>query len=195
MTFFAKILGSTLAATVLGTALVGGGTAFAASSAPSHPAAAQDGSGDRVDRAALDAFRQVVDGMVADHTMTAEQRHDVFGAARRADWDGFSVDRLGDILGDLLAKGKITQAQRDAILDAVAHADRNVERLNAVLDRLVDRGVLSRDQRDAVIDACHRSDWDGFSIERIGDILGGLVQRGVLSATQRDAIMDGMSTR
>ena len=188
MSGITKIIGAALAAAVLGTALMGSGTVLADTSTNTVPQAAHD----RVDRSALDALRTVLDRMVDDGRMTPGQRDAVADAVRRADWDGFGVARLNEILGALEHRGTITRAQRDAIVDAVAHSDRNVDRLVRVLDRLTDRGVLSRDQRVAVIDAAHRADWDGFSIERLGDILGDLVRHGVLSAAQRDAIMDGM---
>ncbi len=186
-----KILGGTLAATVLSTALISGGSAFAAGAVQSAPAAVADKTHERVDGAALDAFRTALNDLVKDHKLTPAQRDAIMDAAKKADWDGFSVERLGDILGGLVSNGTITSAQRDAILDAVRHADRNYDRFVRVLDRLTRHGVISRDQKDAVMDAVKKADWDGFSVERLGDILGGLVSNGTLSAAQRDAIMDG----
>src|SRR5690349_14635083 len=154
-----RIIGTTLAAAVLGTALIGGGTALADTSTN---APVPQATRDRVDRAALDALHAVLDRMVDDGRMTAAQRDAVADAVKRADWDGFSIERLSDILGGLQRRGVITKAQRDVIVDAVAHADRNIDRLVRVLDRLTAGGLLSRDQRDAVIDAAHRADWDGF---------------------------------
>ena len=47
------------------------------------------------------------------------QRDVIVDALHRADWDGFSIERLGDILQTLVDKGAITARQRMAILDGV----------------------------------------------------------------------------
>ncbi len=47
------------------------------------------------------------------------QRDAIVDALHRADWDGFSVERLGDILQGLVSKSVITARQRAAILDLV----------------------------------------------------------------------------
>ncbi len=47
------------------------------------------------------------------------QRDAIVDALHRADWDGFSIERLGDILQGLVDRGVITRAQRAAILDLV----------------------------------------------------------------------------
>jgi len=189
----AKILGTTLAATVFATAA--GGSVLADSrtttGTPSTKPAAT-APADRTNQRAIDALRDVLDRMVDEHKLTAKQSDAVIDAAKRADWDGFSVERLGDILMALVRHDVISIRDRDAILDAVRHSDRMTFRFVAVLDRLTANGTLSRDQNDAIRDTLHKADWDGFSIERLGDIIGGLVQTGVLSAAQRDAILDGM---
>lgn len=192
----AKILGGTLAATVMSTALISGGSAFAAgTNQATAPVVRSDEAHDKVHYAALDAFRQTLNDLVKDGKLTTLQRDAIMDAVKKADWDGFSVERLGDILGGLVKNDVITAAQRDAILDAVSHADHRYDRFVRVLDRLADHGVISRGQKDAIVDAVKKADWDGFSIERLGDILGGLVQNGTLSAAQRDAIMDGMGRK
>jgi hypothetical protein len=47
------------------------------------------------------------------------QRDAIVDALHRADWDGFSVERLGDILQGLVDKNVITARQRAAILELV----------------------------------------------------------------------------
>jgi hypothetical protein len=49
--------------------------------------------------------------------LSIAQRDAIVDALHRADWDGFSVERLGDILGGLVSKSVITARQRAAILD------------------------------------------------------------------------------
>jgi hypothetical protein len=66
-----KILSGTLAATVISTALVSGGSAFAAVS---------DGSHDKVDHAALDAFRTTLNDLIKDDKLTASQRDAIMDA-------------------------------------------------------------------------------------------------------------------
>jgi hypothetical protein len=51
--------------------------------------------------------------------LSTAQRDAIVDALHRADWDGFSVERLGDILGGLVSKNVITARQRAAILDLV----------------------------------------------------------------------------
>ena len=47
-------------------------------------------------------------------------QHDaIVDALHRADWDGFSIERLGDILGGLVDRNVITARQRAAILDGM----------------------------------------------------------------------------
>ncbi len=190
MSAFSRILGAALAATVLGTGLLAG-TVFADSTPASSTAPAVTAPTDHQNKIAIDALRDVLSTMVSRGVLTATQRDAIVDAARRADWDGYSIERLGDILSVLVPK-TISAAERDAVLAAVRRSDHVLFRFAEVLDRLTDRGVLSRDQHDAIIDALHRADWDGFSIERLGDILGGLVQRGVINRAQRDVILAGM---
>lgn len=49
--------------------------------------------------------------------LSTAQRDAIVDALHRADWDGFSIERLGDILGGLVSKNVITSRQRAAILD------------------------------------------------------------------------------
>ncbi len=49
--------------------------------------------------------------------ISTAQRDAIVDALHRADWDGFSMDRLSAILAALVDKGVITSHQRDAILD------------------------------------------------------------------------------
>lgn len=51
--------------------------------------------------------------------LSTAQRDAIVDALHRADWDGFSVERLGDILGGLVSNTVITGRQRAAILDLV----------------------------------------------------------------------------
>ncbi len=190
MPVFMKVIATSLAVAVLGMALA------------AAPASADDGTStaspatvaaptDRQLNVAVDALRDVLNAMVDHDAMTPARRAAVIVAVRRADWDGYSIVRLGDILDPLVARGVITAGQRAAILDGVRHSRRNVFRLAAVLDTLTP-SVLSPAQRDAIVDALHRADWDGFSIARLGDILQKLVDHGTITAAQRAAILDGM---
>ena len=190
MPAFLKILAVSLAAAVLGTALVAG-PAFADSTTSAPATAAVTPPTDRQVSVAIDALRDVLDTMVDHSALTTAQRDAVVDAARAADWDGYSIERLGDILGALVRRDVISARQRDAILDGVRHSRANLFRLAVVLDTLTP-AVLSRAQHDAIVDALHRADWDGFSVERLGDILHGLVARNVITARQRAAILDGM---
>jgi hypothetical protein len=51
--------------------------------------------------------------------LSTAQRDAIVDALHRADWDGFSVERLGDVLGGLVSNNVITARQRAAILDLV----------------------------------------------------------------------------
>jgi len=51
--------------------------------------------------------------------LSTSQRDAIVDALHRADWDGFSVERLGDILQGLVDRGVITKTQRAAVLDVV----------------------------------------------------------------------------
>ncbi|HEV2249707.1 MAG TPA: hypothetical protein VGT60_04290 [Candidatus Limnocylindria bacterium] len=184
----ATVIAPALALAMLGTGPFGS-VAFADTGSTTAPAPVAT---DHTFQRAIDAFRDVLDRMVDAHVLTPEQREAVVAAAVQAGWDGFSVERLGDILVPLVANGTISAAQRDAILDGVRRSDRVTFRLAVTLDRLGDRGLLSRDQRDAIVTALHRSDWDGFSIERLGDILTGLVKDGAITARERAMILDGV---
>src|SRR5690242_1771433 len=169
MPAFLKILAVSLAAAVLGTALVAV-PAFADSTTSAPATTAVTPPTDRQVNVAIDALRDVLDAMVDRSVMTPAQREGVVDAARAADWDGYSIERLGDILSVLVRKNVISARQRDAILDGVRHSRADLFRLAVVLDTLTP-AVLSRAQHDAIVDALHRADWDGFSIERLGDIL------------------------
>ena len=190
MPAFLKVLAVSLAAAVLGTALVAV-PAFADSTTTAPATTAITPPTDRQVNVAIDALRDVLDAMVDRSVMTPAQRDAVVDAARAADWDGYSIERLGDILSVLVREDVISARQRDAILDGVRHSRANLFRLAVVLDTLTP-AVLSHAQHDAIVDALHRADWDGFSIERLGDILQGLVDRNVITARQRAAILDGM---
>ena len=47
------------------------------------------------------------------------QRDAIVAALHKADWDGFSIERLGDILAGLVKSGVLTAHERDLILDGV----------------------------------------------------------------------------
>jgi len=49
--------------------------------------------------------------------LSRAQRDAIVDALHRADWDGFSIERLGDILQGLVDHGVITARQRAAILE------------------------------------------------------------------------------
>jgi hypothetical protein len=51
--------------------------------------------------------------------LSTAQRDAIVDALHRADWDGFSVERLGDILGGLVSNNVISGRQRAAILELV----------------------------------------------------------------------------
>lgn len=185
----ASILAPLLAATVFATGAFGS-TANADTTTPTTAAAAPVAVEHTVQRA-IDAFRTVLDRMVDGKVISPAQRDAAIDAAVKADWDGFSVERLGDILRPLVANDTLTATQRDLILDAVRRSDQLRLRFARTLDRMTDHGLLSRDQRDAIVAALHTADWDGFSIERLGDILARLVKDGTLTARERDMLLDG----
>ena len=187
MSILTKLFAPALALAMLGTGL--GNVVLADTTAPASPTPV---ASDHTAQRAIDALRTVLDRMVDQGVMSRDQREAIVDAARRADWDGYSVERLGDILAPLVANGVITARQRDAVLDGVRRSDHVSFRLATTLDRMVDHGILSRDQRGAIADALHKADWDGFSIERLGDILGGLVHNGTITGRQRDLILDGV---
>ena len=51
--------------------------------------------------------------------LSRDQVDAIRDALHRADWDGFSIERLGDILGRLVHSGVLTARERDLILDGV----------------------------------------------------------------------------
>lgn len=190
MRTFMKLIAGSLAVAVLGMALAAV-PAFAHSGTSSDAPSAVTPPTDHQVNVAIDALRDVLNAMVDRGVMTPAQREAVVTAARLADWDGYSIQRLGRILDPLVSSNVISAKQRDAILFGVRHSRRNVLRLAVVLDTLTP-SVLSPAQHDAIVDALHRADWDGFSILRLGDILQKLVDHGVITAAQRFAVLDGM---
>lgn len=188
-----KLIAASLAASVFGMTLAAAPVfADSASSTPTTAPVTVAPPTDRQLNVAIDALHDVLNVMVDRGAMRPEQRADVLATARAADWDGYSIERLGDILQPLVARDVITAAQRDAILDGVRHSRANIFRLAVVLDRMSDQGQLTAAQHDAIVDALHHADWDGFSVERLGDILQRLVNAKVITPAQRAAILDGM---
>jgi hypothetical protein len=185
-----KLFAPMLAASLLGSGTLG--TSAFANTTPTAAAAPTPIATDHTVQRAIDALRDVLDRLVDAKVLSPGQREVVVTAAVTRDWDGFSVERLGDILSPLVANGTISARQRDAILDGVRRSDRVIFRLAVTLDRLSDQGILSRDQHDAIVAALHHADWDGFSIERLGDILTRLVTDGVITARERAMILDGV---
>ena len=51
--------------------------------------------------------------------LSRDQRDAIVGALHRSDWDGFSIERLSDILAGLVKSGVITARERGMILDGV----------------------------------------------------------------------------
>ncbi len=190
MPAFMKLIATSLAVAVLGMALAAA-PAFADSGTSADTPSPVTPPTDHQVNVAIDALRDVLNAMVDRGAMTPAQREAVVAAARLADWDGYSIERLGKILDPLVSNRVISARQRDVILYGVRYSRRNVFRLAAVLDTLTP-SVLSPAQRDAIVDTLHRADWDGFSTLRLGDILQKLVDRGVITAAQRFAILDGM---
>ena len=76
---------------------------------------------DGVRRSDRITFRLAVtlDRMGDQGILSRDQRDAIVAALHRADWDGFSVERLGDILTGLLRNGTITERERAMILDGV----------------------------------------------------------------------------
>lgn len=190
MPVFMKLIATSLAVAILGMALAAAPAYADDGTSPASPTTVAPPTDHQLN-VAVDALRDVLNVMVDHEAMTPAERAAVIVAVRRADWDGYSIVRLGNILEPLVARNVISARQREAILDGVRHSRRNVFRLAVVLDALTP-SVLSPAQRDAIVDALHRADWDGFSIVRLGDILQKLVDHGTITAAQRAAILDGM---
>jgi hypothetical protein len=64
-------------------------------------------------------FAVVLDRLTDNGTISRDQNDAIRDALRKADWDGFSIDRLGRILADLVRHGAISAVQRDAIMDGM----------------------------------------------------------------------------
>jgi hypothetical protein len=79
--------------------------------------------------AILDAVRQsdtvtfrlaaTLDRMTNQGILSRDQRAAIVAALHRSDWDGFSIERLGDILAGLVTSGVLTAHERDLILAGV----------------------------------------------------------------------------
>src|SRR5207244_9206420 len=95
---FAKILGTPLAGTVFATAAFGGGAVFADSTPAASTTPAATAPADHTNRVAVDALRDVLNRMVRDGILTDRQRDVVVDAVWKADWDGYSLRRLREIL-------------------------------------------------------------------------------------------------
>ena len=76
---------------------------------------------DGVRRSDRVTFRLAVtlDRMSDQGILSRDQRDAIVAALHQADWDGFSIERLGDILARLVANGTITARDRWVILDGV----------------------------------------------------------------------------
>ena len=76
---------------------------------------------DSVRRSDRDTFRLAVtlDQMSDQGILSRDQVSAIVSALHTADWDGFSIERLGDILARLVANGTITARDRWMILDGV----------------------------------------------------------------------------
>ena len=66
-------------------------------------------------------FRLAVtlDRMTDQGILSRDQHEAIVAALHTADWDGFSIERLGDILAGLVRDGAITVRERAMILDGV----------------------------------------------------------------------------
>ena len=74
--------------------------------------------GVRHSRANLFRLAVVLDALTP--AMLSHAQHDaIVDALHRADWDGFSIERLGDILKGLVDRNVVTARQRAAILDGM----------------------------------------------------------------------------
>jgi len=76
---------------------------------------------DGVRRSDKVTFRLAVtlDRMTDQGILSRDQRDAIVAALHRADWDGFSIERLGDILAGLVKHGVLTARERGLILDGV----------------------------------------------------------------------------
>src|SRR5206468_10211322 len=61
----------------------------------------------------------VLDTLTDKGVLSRDQAAAIVAALHRADWDGFSIDRLGRILAELVRHGVISAAQREAIMDGM----------------------------------------------------------------------------
>jgi len=62
-----------------------------------------------------------LDRMTDQGILSRNQREAIVAALHKADWDGFSIERLGDVLAGLVKSGVLTSHERDLILDGVRH--------------------------------------------------------------------------
>lgn len=75
---------------------------------------------DAVRHSRADLFRLAVVLDTLTPAVLSRAQHDaIVDALHRADWDGFSIERLGDILKGLVDRNVITARQRAAILDGM----------------------------------------------------------------------------
>ncbi len=76
---------------------------------------------DGVRRSDRVTFRLAVtlDRMTDQGILSRDQRSSIVAALHTADWDGFSIERLGDILARLVTNGTIIARERAMILDGV----------------------------------------------------------------------------
>src|SRR5439155_20345910 len=116
---FAKILGTTLAGTVFATAAFGGGAVFADSTPVASTTPAATAPADHTNRVAVDALRDVLNRMVRDGILTDRQRDVVVDAVWKADWDGYSLRRISEILDTVVFHSVITCRVADAMVVAV----------------------------------------------------------------------------
>src|SRR2546428_12387932 len=61
----------------------------------------------------------VLDTLTDKGVLSRDQTAAIVAALHRADWDGFSIDRLGRILPQLLRHGGISAPQREASMDGM----------------------------------------------------------------------------
>jgi hypothetical protein len=64
-------------------------------------------------------FAATLDRMSDQGILSRDQRDAIVAALHKADWDGFSIERLGDVLAHLVKDGAITARERAMILDGV----------------------------------------------------------------------------
>jgi len=60
-----------------------------------------------------------LDRLTDNGILSRDQHDEIVAALHKADWDGFSIERLGDILAGLVKNGVLTARERELILDGV----------------------------------------------------------------------------